>query len=57
MATSSQLGGRGYINAREGDEYHIQYVGLYREDAGWLYVKSRYGKEGWLSQDCLEIVS
>ena len=56
MATFSQLGGRGFINARKGEEYEILYVGLYREDAGWLYVKSRYGEEGWLSQDCLEIV-
>ena len=56
-ATSSQQGGNGLINATKGERYQIQYIGLYREEEGWLYVKSRDGEKGWIPQDRLEIVS
>ena len=54
-ATSNQQGGDGYINARKGEGYQIQYVGLYREEEGWLYVRSRDGAEGWIPQEYVEI--
>jgi len=55
VATSSHPGGSGYINAREGEEYHILYVGIYGEEEGWLYVRSKDGAEGWILQEYVEI--
>ena len=54
-ATSNQQGGNGLINARKGERYQIQYIGLYREEEGWVYVRSRDGAEGWIPQEYVEI--